>query len=274
LIFSQAALAARFANLRLVDADPLSMRSWHKLPKPAETVCVDVTGCVQTWMCDLRSAHLPWVETRTFLPAQRAPKAYAATSNALLSLNILSQLQIVWHDGVEAILQKRFGRRFVKGQEAEWLAALRPAGQTLVERHLAAIEGSRPEFVLIITDLQYLEYRGKAFARGHWAPEPLAWSASEGWHADKGVSCKASPALEGVELNAAAFGCSTELSIGLGGKLVMAHRSVRNGKRRPWQGAPGWRFRVETSLALYHLPATAARAASLRASSFFSQTAG
>ncbi len=47
--------------------------------------------------------------------------------------------------------------------EDEWLDALRPAGQTLVEQHLAAIERAAPRFVLLITDVEYLEYKGALF---------------------------------------------------------------------------------------------------------------
>jgi hypothetical protein len=206
LDFNRSAIPPRFANLRLVDADPLCPPIWRNLAKPVEAVCADVSGCLNRWIAELNLIREPWPKTLAAIRGHRVPAhaAYRAPADALLSLNILSQLQIVWQDGVEDFLIKRFGRRFVEQHEHEWLDALRPAGQTLVEQHLAAIEDSGPRFALLITDLEYLEYEGRTFRRGHWSPPPVAWS-SEGWRADSGVTCEVSPALEGVELNEAAF---------------------------------------------------------------------
>lgn len=203
LDFNRSVLLPRFQKVRLVDADPLCAATWKTLPKLADPVCLDISGCLNSWLGGLRQVNLPWAETLDLLQHQEAPAAYcAAGSDAILSLNILSQLQIVWQDGVEAYLKKRFGLRFVDAHEEEWLAALRPAGQTLVERHLAALDA---KFVLLITDLDYLEYRGKRFAQDRWNPPPVEWSAGAGWKADEGIQCQVSPALEGVVLDGATF---------------------------------------------------------------------
>jgi len=206
LDFNRSAIPPRFTNLRLVDADPLCPPIWRSIAKPVEAVCADVSGCLNRWIAELNRIRKPWPETLAAIREHRVPSraAYRAPTDALLSLNILSQLQIVWQDGVEDFLTERFGRRFVEHQEDEWLDALRPAGQMLVEQHLAAIEDSGPRFVLLITDLEYLDYQGRTFQRGHWAPPPVEWS-NAGWHAESPVTCEVSPALEGVELNEDAF---------------------------------------------------------------------
>ncbi len=207
LDFNRTALLPRFANLRLVDADPLCQTVWKDLHKPLKAVCTDITGCLDSWLSALHRVRKPWPTTLNVIRDQSTPPgtAYCAPGDALLSLNILSQLQIVWQDGVEAYLQHRFGRRFVAQREAEWLDALRPAGKLLVEQHLAAFERSAARHVLLITDLEYLEYQGKVFQRAHALPPPVEWSPKTGWRADPGITCELSPALESVELHQATF---------------------------------------------------------------------
>ena len=207
LDFNRMALLPHFAKLRLVDADPLCPPIWKDVPKLAESVCVDITGCLPDWIETISHARKPWQETLQMIREQRAPVdvAYRAKGDALLSLNILSQLQIVWQEAVEAYLKRRFGKKFVEQNEAEWLEALRPGGQALVEQHLAGVERSEAEHVLLITDLEYLEYQGVPFQREHWAPPPVEWTLAGGWSAEADLMCQRSPALEGVALNEETF---------------------------------------------------------------------
>lgn len=205
LDFNRTVLLPRFANLQLVDADPVCRSVWKDVPKPIEPVCVDISGCIDKWIASLKQLRKPWAETLEVIRGKRAPEAYRPGGEAVLSLNILSQLQIVWQDGIEAYLRQRFGRDFVKNHEAEWLTALRPAGQTLVEQHLAAIERAAASNVLLITDVEYLEYQGVPYQVDHWAPPPVEWTEEDGWTAEAEIKCELSPALEGVELNEETF---------------------------------------------------------------------
>ncbi len=205
LDFNKTVLLPRFRNFRLVDADPLCRAVWKNLPKPVDPVHVDISGCLDAWIRQLRKVRKPWPVMLDAIRAVRAPQAYSAKGDALLSLNILSQLQIVWQDRAEDLLNRRFGVAFVKAHEAEWLEALRPGGQTLVEQHLAALEKSSAPNVLLITDLDYIEYQGVTFQEDHWAPPPVEWSPETGWCADEQLTCELSPALEGVELNEDTF---------------------------------------------------------------------
>lgn len=61
----------------------------------------------------------------------------------------------------------RFGKAFVDGHQEEWLDALRPGGQLLVERHLAAREKAAARFVLLTTDRDYLGISGSG---GDYSP--------------------------------------------------------------------------------------------------------
>ena len=200
LDFNGPALMPKFAKLRLVDADPLCAAAWRKLQKPVEAVCTDISGCLGTWLKNLKHGHRNWLEMLDSIRRQESAEAYSAECDGVLSLNVLSQLQIVWQDGVEALLKRRFGKAFVDKREEEWLDAVRPGGQKLVERHLAAMGRAEPRFVLIVTDLDYLEYQGRVFERDHWAAPPVEWT-KEGWRVEEGITCEVSPALEGVELD-------------------------------------------------------------------------
>jgi hypothetical protein len=206
LDFNQPAVLPRFSKLRLVDADPLCAKSWKKVKKVSDTFSGDISCCLNQWIAQVGQGQGTWPETmraiRGFGNPPRA--AYRASGDALLSLNVLSQLSIVWQDGVEATLLRRFGRRLVTAREAEWLDALRPGAQMLVEQHLKAIEEAAPRFVLLVTDVEYLEYRGKQYRRRQFEPPPVAWS-NAGWRAEAGVTCEVTPALEGVDLGAEAL---------------------------------------------------------------------
>lgn len=210
LDFNGPAVLPHFNQLRLVDADPSCGASWQRLEKLAESICLDISACLNKWIAEAAQFRGAWPETMSAISAYgtRAEAAYSVPSDALLSLNVLSQLPIVWQDGVEAILLRRFGKHFVAAREEEWLDALRPGGRMLVEQHLRAIESASPRFVLLVTDVEYLEYRrehlGVKYQRRHFAPPPVDWSTA-GWSAESGVTCEVSPAIESVELTKSSF---------------------------------------------------------------------
>ncbi len=112
----------------------------------------------------------------------------------------MSQLSVGWHEGVEAYLRERFGSPFVEQHETEWLAAARPGKRMLAEQHLAAIERSGAKHVLLITDVEYVQYFGRKYSRSRWQPEPVRWTQESGWTAGPGVTCKVDHALEELDL--------------------------------------------------------------------------
>jgi hypothetical protein len=201
----ESGLASRFDSLRLVDADPLCRGAWDQLDRPVEPVLTDVSSCIDQWTADLESLRLPWAETLDVIRRHSEPvPAYSQPTDALLSLNLLGQLPVGWQDGVYAYLCRRFGRSFVDSHEEEWLDAVRPGNRMLIEQHLAAVERSGPMHVLLITDLQYVQYFGRKYKRGRRENEPVSWSAGR-WESSNGVRCEITPALEDIDLEAGAF---------------------------------------------------------------------
>ncbi|MFN7920852.1 MAG: hypothetical protein U0Q16_12190 [Bryobacteraceae bacterium] len=206
LDFAADSLAPRFEQLRLVDADRSCESSWRGLGKPVEPVFTDISGCIDRWAASLGMLRGSWQETLDAIRKYgvEPEPAYSASSDAVLSLNLISQLPIGWQDGVEAFLWKRFGRGFVERREQEWLDAVRPGARMLVEQHLAALARSGARSVLLIGDLEYVEYSGRKYSRRRWEPEPVRYEGAE-WLADAGVKCEVSPALDPVNLEGAAF---------------------------------------------------------------------
>jgi len=204
LDLNTAALAQKFAAFRFVDANPLAAAGWGCVNKPVEPVITDITNCLVHWCQTVKNFRGTWPETLKVIRELASAPAYSAPADAVLSLNILSQLEIGWQEAVEPILQKRFGKRFVLAHEQDWLEAIRPGSQMLVEQHLAALEASGARHVLLICDIEYVEYTGRLYQRQQWAEPPLRWT-EQGWLADEGITYEATMALEGVVLNHASF---------------------------------------------------------------------
>ena len=189
-------LAERFAEVFLIDADPTCTGKWRALAARLKgRVAVDydlreLTLKYDPWQMYLAD-HLgrlapssAWAGALELLRHMiDVPTPHFPHADAVLSLNVLSQLPIGWQEIVEELLNERFGKKFVKQHEQEWVEALLPSGKTLVEDHFTAIASTRCRHAMVITDLDYTEYRGvPAFSRTEYAPPPAAgehttWSA-------------------------------------------------------------------------------------------------
>jgi len=200
--FNAAALSPRVESFRLVDANPLCIDHWKRLEKPVEPVITDITNCLEVWLKTLEETGGSWsellskIKNLSFDPR----KGYVPVTDCLLSLNILSQLEVGWQESVEPLLQKKFGRRFVYQHEQEWLEAIQPSSRVLAEQHLAALEASRASHILLITDAEYVDYKGRKYSVDRWETTPLSWS-EKGWEPDAGIEFEATPALEGLVLD-------------------------------------------------------------------------
>jgi len=168
-------LEQRFDHLRFVDADPLCAPFWKRKHPRHEPVIADVSGCLAAWTTALPRAA-SWAETLAAIGSQRAPTVVAPwlrDCDAILSLNLLSQIPIAWQERVEAHLRKQFGSEIVQSKEEEWLAAVEPGARSLVESHLSMLNQSGARDVLLITDLAYIEYAGKhKYSRHRLDPPP------------------------------------------------------------------------------------------------------
>jgi hypothetical protein len=169
------ALAKRFEHLRFVDADPLCQPFWKRQHPRHEPVIADVSGCLAGWTESLPPSA-SWQETLSAISRQRAlvPDApWLQDCHSILSLNLLSQIPIVWQERAEAHLCKRFGSRWTKAREEEWLTAVEPGARSLIESHLAMLNQSGARRVLLITDLAYIEYKAeRRYSRKLFAPPP------------------------------------------------------------------------------------------------------
>lgn len=183
-------LAERFERLRFIDADPLCVPFWRRAHPGHEPVIADVASR----LC-LPRHSASWQATLAEIAAQQASKPEAEwlrDCDAVLSLNLMSQIPIAWQERVEAYLRKQFGPAFVKAHEEEWLAAVEPGARSLVEAHLSLLNWSGARDVLLITDLGYIEYKGnRRYSRRRWDPAPDV----RGLEAEDALYGIASPAL-------------------------------------------------------------------------------
>jgi hypothetical protein len=204
--FNIPALSRRFKRFRLVDADPLSANYWARINMPVEPVIMDISGAMDRWCHAIHRSKAPWQQTLDLIRelGTTPVPAYTSSSDALLSLNVLSQLEVGLQEAVEPILKKHFGEFFVRRHEQEWLQAIGPASQSLAEQHLAAMQASQARFILLITDVEYADYTGRTYSGRQWDQPPLVWSET-GWQAEPGIEYAVVPALEGVALNAPTF---------------------------------------------------------------------
>lgn len=199
--FNAPALQNRFKRFRLVDANPAVEAYWQRLNTPVEPVITDITNCLSTWANSIQTSKLGWTETLQLIQdvGLTPVSAYVPRGDAVLSLNILSQLEVGWQETIEHLLQKRFGRSFVLKHEQEWLQASRPGSKILVEQHLAALENSRAPYILLITDVEYIDYTGRRYQHNRFEPPPVSWSEDK-WVHDPGIEYELIPALEGANL--------------------------------------------------------------------------
>ncbi len=202
-------LAGAFDRLRFVDADPLCTPFWRSaFPDGHEAVIDDVTGCLRDWTARLSGLKnrdlartLDCVRNLRAAPFPAAP-GWLRDSDAVLSLNLLSQIAVGWQDRVESHLMRRFGASFVERHEDEWLDAVKPGGRSLVEAHLTLLNGSGARRLLLITDLLYLEYQGleRNYSRRRWEAPPVRWQDGQ-WRNDSAspLECESYSALCGLD---------------------------------------------------------------------------
>jgi hypothetical protein len=172
-------LSRYYERIILVDADRTAGRTW-KLLRPdikqrVIPIIGDCTGRIRTWQFRLREilSGLPacptveqivsCLQTSTELDQESFEALTERFLNlncnisTVISLNVLSQLQLVWQRNVEALLRIKFGAKWTDAHEAEWLGAVRAAGANLITEHFRLICSLSPQLVVVIGDLLFLE---------------------------------------------------------------------------------------------------------------------
>lgn len=175
-------LAQEFSSITLIDANPVCARTWRKHQAQLSSQCcidfsvIEMTGVLKNWRTKLNNAlkQKPcWeealgalreiasdecLENQTALNLPPSEFCTLGTFDAVLSLNTLGQIALIWQDCVEALLIKRFSNKWVAEREREWLLALYPSAQALVLQHLRDLAASNATSILLITDLEYVNY--------------------------------------------------------------------------------------------------------------------
>ncbi|MCB0345012.1 MAG: hypothetical protein KDD66_07835 [Bdellovibrionales bacterium] len=167
-------LADAFTDISLFDADPQCLRYWKRASKmlpPHSQFSFhigDITCVLLPRLHALRS-HLSksesWDQALDYLAASpdlqmTPPSAFLSHDefDAVLSINLLSQLPVYWQHIVETELKTTFGAKHVLQNEEHWLAAFIPSAKSLVEQHLRDLRASGARFILVITDYRYEHY--------------------------------------------------------------------------------------------------------------------
>jgi len=209
-----------FSALTFVDVDPVSVTTWKKTMVANPDLQIsweirDVSEVLIFWRDVLEKLpkHTPWHQMlQSIRKLELRIKAVSFSSSAssqpsgILSLNLLSQIVVGWQNILESLLISRFGARFVRDNEDEWLQAFLPSAQELVKQHLAALNSSGAEDLLLITDIEYANYKGRVnFSLKPESTLPLSFAATEEskWtisKEDKSLSYELTPALYGIDL--------------------------------------------------------------------------
>lgn len=161
----ETALIEKFSSITFLDANPVCRKIWQRFAKrhPAnyEFVIADASGVLEQRIEKLGSTltgDISWTEALKRIGkigVEGLRSAPFSGHSALISLNLLSQIPLIWQDAVEEILIKIFGRNFVNAHETEWLQAYGIGAEDLIHRHLKQLADSNAPAILLITDLEY-----------------------------------------------------------------------------------------------------------------------
>ena len=188
------------SHIKLFDADPNCRSSWKRFARRHPTVdvsshFVEISGKIYPWAERVRallkqhtraSADALWndallalnqIHTQP-LKSEVINGLFSISADAVISLNILSQIPIQWQMWVEQALNRAFGRAFVQERELAWLKALRPSCAQLVREHLMLLAASGAKHSLLITDLEYVEYKLPPQLRNGATSAVLLWESA------------------------------------------------------------------------------------------------
>ncbi len=225
-------LAQRFPNIALVDANPVVRSIWRRAQRNSQRSTSismhtgDVSGLLEHWnnrltaqLAAAGTQHERWenalrdVRDAAVIPAESKNilgRFAEGRPLSVLSLNLLSQIPLVWQHNIEKKLEKRFGKQWLCAHEQEWLEAFFPGARLLVDQHFADLAALNPESILLLTDVQYAYYKWpqKVWPSGS-IEAPFKWDARSGWTIGsepapitrtQAPSCEVLSALYGLDL--------------------------------------------------------------------------
>lgn len=163
-------LARHFSEIRLYDADPTVAPVWKRagaeLENPSCLVLVleDLTGSLTEWTGELRDFlkdGKPRIEAlAALLRSLRASPLELSAVDAIVSLNLLSQISIYWRDRVSSMLDTYWKLQSNEHGEFEELVqqALQDSMRELEESHVRQLAESGAARVLLIYDDLFMYY--------------------------------------------------------------------------------------------------------------------
>jgi hypothetical protein len=163
-------LARHFTEIRLYDADPTVVPVWKRagesLAKPSCLVPVleDITGSLTAWthgVRDFLKESKPQIgDLVALLRSLRASPSEIGGVDALVSLNLLSQISIYWRDRVSNMLDTYW--KLQSNEQGEFEEpiqhALQDSMRELEQSHLRQIAESGAARVLMIYDDLFMYY--------------------------------------------------------------------------------------------------------------------
>ena len=174
-------LSQSFSEITLVDANPMLTRGWekaaHNCPGTAvQARVLEISGRVHTWLqrleeilagCrkdsleDIRHAidDAACGDSFTSSPLLSTLKA-PGKDTVVISLNVLSQLPILWRDAAERILRKQCGKLWVEKNKKDLAEALARSANCLIREHFLHLHAADPAAILLLTDVEYCTYKG------------------------------------------------------------------------------------------------------------------
>lgn len=204
LDFSESSLRG-CSHVDLLDADPLCRSAWSALKRKHPSIkfsfyTSELSGCLASWdrQFSKESRGMDWDSALKILarlePPERSPLRDYLDEHSpthILSLNILSQIPVMWQDKLERGLIKRFGKLKVEACEDEWIAAFAPTARKLLRAHLSDLAACSRASMLLLSDVEYLYYPASVNPGEIIRDNPFNWCES-----DDGGEWKLQPALE------------------------------------------------------------------------------
>ncbi len=244
-------LANKFKKVTLVDADPTALGTWAKQQKriSKESVldfCIqDITGVFEIWISQIKEnssfsqgpeellsfiAKLPRLS-----PLKNQTLNCLTEPSVIISLNLLSQIPLMFREWLKTFLIKTFGKNRVLKHEKEWLRVYSNLAQALIEQHLAILNNSKARHILLLTDIEFCQYyNSKTFSSKQAEPIPCLWDKNQGWTTNKAYRNR-KQALT-LEVSPALFGINLEK--GLKDHSLMSNYRLKHTKKWLWHIAP------------------------------------
>ncbi len=195
--------ARHFKEIILTDANPLCLPLWRRAQVRLGSGCLlswfiaDISGLMNKWRRSLEVSlrSLPrsskkWdlaLELMRNIPHEVEEAERKSTENvydclgdrrvdAVISLNLLSQIPLVWQELAKKIFRKHFSKKQLSLQKQDWLDAFYPGASFLIRKHLRDLANLGPNEILLLTDVDYAYYTWpQRFARRKAEATPFVW---------------------------------------------------------------------------------------------------